>query len=232
MRYPDPMSVHTKTYLQPSATSDRVHQVLARLLGLPFEVLTPEGARCEPSEPCSSRLIWHLRFNHNHLRVRSVVEDISGGLLRVTPPAGPTLEWHFHSETKEHESMRLVSASSTPLVAAVGKRLVDFFGGHLIVRDEDGQIHHEVEVAHSAMGRQRRQNTPDDRWRKFQNALLAAHPLLPSEVLGMETQTQWDTQDTQMFYGELLGHLRSLRAETLNAQWPEVPPTSRPRPRV
>ena len=225
------MAVHTKTYLHTSATSDRVHLVLARILGLPFEVLTPEGGKCEPVEPCSSRFPWHLRFHVNSLRVRSVVEDISGGLLRVSPPAGSALEWHFHSETKEHESLRLVSASSTPLVAAVGKRLVDFFGGHLIVRDEDGNIQHEVGIAQSVMGRQRRQDTSNDRWCKFQNALLAEKPLLPQEILGMESLTQWERRDTDQCYGELLDHLRGLHVEALDAQWPEAAP-ARPRPRV
>ncbi len=80
-----------------------------------------------------------------------------------------------------------VSPSSTPLWCAVGKRLVEFFGGYVVYND----------CAEGRKNRYRRKGTsPKDRyghhpdndrgWAKFQKALFALESLTPKEVRAMK----------------------------------------------
>ncbi len=90
---------------------------------------------------------------------------------------GHDLMWHFEVD----HGKRLISPRSTPFWLAVGKALVDFFGGTIDYQDSDAtEVDYE---AHTP----RLHNDPDDDgpWDAFQEAIFALQPLTRNNIKAM-----------------------------------------------
>lgn len=94
---------------------------------------------------------------------------------RNAPPT-PYVRYHFEPE----RGGRLLMPPSTNFWVAIGKRLVQFFGGYIDYNDCD-----DVEMNFSRRKKPRYINSPVDgrAWYKFQNRLLKLKPLTRNELV-------------------------------------------------
>jgi hypothetical protein len=105
--------------------------------------------------------------------------------LDFKAPQGQTLvdgmAWHYCSFHYEYERSdgRLLMPRSNAFWVAIGKRLVDFFGGTVDYNDCD-----DVEVDYQRPKKSRKLNAPTSgaEWTAFQERLLAVKPLSAKEL--------------------------------------------------
>jgi hypothetical protein len=107
----------------------------------------------------------------------------------ITLKGGDTAHVYYHFETDGN--YRLMSPRSTGWWIAVGKRLVDFFGGEVDYSDCD-----EKEVDYKKP-KPRKSNNPQDGapWHKFQREKWATVPLTEAEVNECWTLAAYDKTD-------------------------------------
>jgi hypothetical protein len=87
--------------------------------------------------------------------------------------------YHFEHITDDPRIGRVIQPASTPFWVAVGRRLVDFFGGEVDYNDCDNSA-----VDYSVPAKSNEENCPKDgkEWDDFQERVLNLSPITKEEV--------------------------------------------------
>lgn len=224
------MSVDTRAFLSLHASAERVHQVLARLLGVPFTLHDPSGHR-DDGDPLG---VPSVRFERERLSVEVANNgrDPSYCRLTVGDHEGEEWTWGFHLEDADQEESKTLSGSSTPLNAAVAVAMVRFFGGQVCYLDTTNRIALEVPVDQALFPPKAPGQGCNARYDQFQAALLALPPLEPQDLLDRAPDVEFSPESTWALHGGLMAYLGALAAEQrLGGALPDAP-ARRPGPRL
>ena len=84
--------------------------------------------------------------------------------------------WHWEPDNNT-KGERLLYPKANAFWIAVGRRLVDFFGGSIVYCDFDNKVNYSAK-------KPRRRNNPSDgdQWHAFQDEMLVLNPLTQSEL--------------------------------------------------
>jgi hypothetical protein len=98
--------------------------------------------------------------------------------------------WHWEPSEKYH--CHVMQPPSTPFWIAVGKGLVDFFGGKLDYNDCDSK-----DIDYEARGRVRLGEYSEDGigWEKLQNAKLNLKPITMADMKKMDKHAAYDLRE-------------------------------------
>lgn len=178
------MGVNTKIYLPLHVRGDHVLQVIGKLAGEPWEVVVSnQKGGINPEIPTSEENSWRIHFpgHHDTLKIRSSNMFAEMGRMLFTDASGKAHAWNWHTETEE-ENWKLLSPGSHALAISVGKRLIEFFGGEICYADTTDKIDYRVPNEKARFPRKTLDQTPNDRWYQFQNALRAEALLTRAEL--------------------------------------------------
>lgn len=183
------MSTNTRILLPLYVRADRVAEVVGKVVGTPFVIKTLDSRAPAQEihgmpEPCGEGHCWHLVFPRRPdfgIQPNADLADISFGQLRFTDLAETTHEWSFHAEVEEEDG-KMLHPGSHGLGAAVGRRLVDFFGGRVDYHDLDNPPSYKKSPRRAKYPTKTPGQSSDDRFYQFYNTLLA-EPLLTSDEL-------------------------------------------------
>ena len=215
------MGLNTKIRLPHHAQSRRVVQVIARLTGVPFEIKNHEGRQYSLEDMHEGG--WHLDFPRKLARSKSAEQgDGSYCYLHCEPPHGEPIDWIFHIEDGDHENAKTLSTPATPLGAAVGTRLVAFFGGELIPLDTTDRVAVAQDPETALFPPAQKYQTGDERWFQFYEALWQTHPLTPADFLKAAGLVQFSPSECFEHHADLLKYLGALELEQKLAQLPEA----------
>lgn len=226
------MATNTTIRLPHHAQSDRVAQVIAKLVGVPFEVMDHSGKRYAPEEMEYGG--WHLHFEHGNIETRAGEDGkaIGYGYLTIYPPHGDKIEWLFHSENGDFEEGKSLSPYLSPLAIAVGRKLIRFFGGSLRYIDFKDDFNESVSQKKAAFPLPSKGQTGDDRWAQFYTALWKLEPLTPGDFLKAAVKAEYSPEECRQLHGELMAYLGTIeRNRRLEATLDAATPTP-PKPRL
>lgn len=215
------MALNTKIRLPHHAQSRRVVQVIARLMGVPFEVKNHDGRIYALDEMHEGG--WHLDFSRKSVRSKSAeLGDGSYCYLCCNPPHGEPIEWIFHTEDGDNEDAKTLSTPANPLGAAVGSHLVAFFGGELVPLDSNDRVAVAQDPETALFPPAQKYQTGDERWSQFYEALWQFQPLTPRDFLEAAGLVQYSPTECFEQHRDLLKYLGALELEQKLSQLPEV----------
>lgn len=198
------MSRTTSLVLLLSVSSARLRLVVARLLGgemHPAVFSSNDSREFDPTEPSSTENPWHLDLSRNdrkrffYVAQDAKQHDLSFSTFMGEYLPGKAQRWTLHREN-EHPHQQLWNGYTNALVVAVGIRLAQFFGGTLIYDDSQEERCLQVRPGRARFPGKKKDQTSDERWFQFQNALADVLPLTASEIdkacaLGDDTPERW-----------------------------------------
>ncbi len=175
------MGVDTKIRLPLGTHSDDILDVVARVLG---GNLRPNASQNTDdfSLPASEHNPWYYLRTDEKLKLElSGPTNINGlfGTMHFHAFNKVNFSWYLHMES-ENEDQVILSPSSTPLAVAMGRRLVEFFGGGVEYSDSTGKINFRVAKEKSMFHKAR--ETSASRLIALTNALESIRPLHSSEL--------------------------------------------------
>ena len=226
------MAINTTIRLPHHAQSHRVGEVLARLLGVPFEVMDHTGKKYAPEEMEYGG--WHLNFEHGNIETQAAEDGkaIGYGYLTVYPPHGDEIKWMFHSENGDFEEGKSLSPYLSPLAIAVGQKLIRFFGGSLRYMDVKDAFNESVSQKKAAFPLPVKGQTGDDRWAQFYTALWKLQPLTPGDLLKAAPKAQYSREECLQLHGELMTYLGTLERNRHLETALDAATTTTPKPRL
>ena len=168
------MSCDCHIYLPPNVRLKDVVDVLAILVGMPKKKVMLESK----THPAA----WYLKTEGVEVEPSGSSPELM--TIQATLPDGPAKTargkngdrmmafWHWEPSSKP--GWRLISVRTTAFWIAVGKNLVDFFGG--VVDYNDCDDNYEDYKRHA---KPHRMNCPesDEPWQRFQKRMWAVKPL-------------------------------------------------------
>jgi hypothetical protein len=135
------------------------------------------------------------------LKVQGVEEIPEMNHIDVTLPDGTRLHVQYHQEVgAKWSGCKLMMPRSTAFWLAMGRRLIEFFGGGLVYSDHDfdGKTFNETVPPKS-----NDENGPEDGapWQSFQDRVHAIQPLTRAEVRAMRRHAAYDDEDEDVVNG-------------------------------
>lgn len=182
--------------------SKQVLEVIGKLLGMPFEVKTDkkpprgwmssnssENCSFDSTLPCSPENDWYLFFNDS-LKQESYINIINIISMKFEDLAGSGYDWNFHVETVD-ENCKLLTPNSYLVAGAVGKKLVDFFGGTVIYsEDKELEYKNNTPLFPPKLSTQ----TSNDRYYQFYNSLYSIKMITANDLLEAENKVYIRTE--------------------------------------
>lgn len=135
-------------------------------------------------QPTSKENTWSIKFSRRNKGLgidMSASKDAGHGSLAFVDASGNPHSWYFHAEN-ENEVDKLLRPGSHGFAVAVGRRVVKFFGGHLIETDFNDKVSLQVPNARAKFPKKLPTQSSDDRWYQFYNALQSEPVLSASEL--------------------------------------------------
>ena len=117
---------------------------------------------------------WAAHVDHVKVATTSVPEMVE--IIVDGPDKLRTIVWTYHWEPEK--GGRLLYPSATARAIAVGRKLVDFFGGSVVYNDCDGKINYHRPKKSD------KENRPSDGapWYAMQNRKMAIVPLTDADI--------------------------------------------------
>lgn len=208
------MGNNTNIHLPLSMSVDRLMQAIGKLAGTPYEfdahsiTTGPPGKRIttkppfDPDRPASKANPWHHEFHDSQVWGEGI-DGRGMSTVRVcfVDGAGNPWQWLFHAEDSDNPDVKTLAPDSHAMGIAIGRRLVEFFGGQITYNDAKDGVDYEVPNKQALFPVKTLRQSSDDRWYQYENALRAL-PVLTS------TELEWAA--TQSSYGKLLKPEESL----------------------
>lgn len=162
-----------------------VAKVIAKLAGAPSRMVPLGG-----SHPGSKYV------EVEGLKVEGVLEIPEMNRISVTLPDG-VVSVQYHQEVgAKWAGCKLMMPRSTAFWLAMGRRLIEFFGGGLVYSDHDfdGKTFNETVPPKS-----NDENGPEDGvpWQSFQDRVHAIQPLTRAEVRAMRRHAAYDEDEDE-----------------------------------
>lgn len=139
----------------------------------------------DPDKPASRENPWYIDIVDPDKEIGVRFYDranTSSGQVYFKDMADNIHEWHLNTEPESEEG-KLISPGSHGFAVAIGKRLVDFFGGSVVYNDSvDDSPNYKVNPRKAKFPPKTKDQTSDDRWYQFYNA-LSNEPMLSAADL-------------------------------------------------
>ena len=204
------MGVDTKIYLENHANVEKVYDVIARTLGAELKKYSSKGlSNLDVDEPSWNGNDWNV----------SVIHDSRNGFKYVRPTYFDLTLYdvcgqHYHTlffyDVDDNEyaqnGERLLNPNASGVWLAIGKKLVDFFGGKMLISDADSWEDPNNWYVKEEGTYSKKINHCDDRWYAYVNALDKTLPLSKEDLL--------EFKDKCAYWNE--------REDTLLAQLPKI----------
>lgn len=181
------MGVDTRIILKNHASVEKVYDVLAVVLGAEKTYKSysnPEDYDItKPSERGNG---WCIKVLHNE-NDKAEYKDFTYFDVQVTDICGNQFNTLYFYDIDDSPDIqngeRMLSPRCSGAWLAIGKKLVDFFGGEMVIADcndfDDPDNLYKVETPmYSPL-----MEGGDDRWYAFNNALKALEPLTGKDIL-------------------------------------------------
>ncbi len=137
------MGVSCNIYLEPHAKTEQIFEVLLKVLGNEFEYTffdrdNKKKQKPDTTKPCDNNNSWYLKPKENpNNRIELKEHDYFTFIFEDVAKNQFYFNIHLDSEDGHLPFCKNMSPSSIATYCAVGKRLVDFFGGRLNYSDSD-----------------------------------------------------------------------------------------------
>lgn len=201
------MGVDTRIYLQNHANVEKVYDVIARALGAEIKLSAKVGIdNLEKNEPSSHENDWKATVIHNP-KDGFEYKDATYFDIRVTDICNQFYHTLFFYDVDDNEQAqngeRLLNPNSSGIWLAIGKKLVDFFGGKMLISDADDWNDQNNWYVKENGSYSKTVNHCDDRWFGYINALANTLPLTKEDLLEFKDKCAYwnEREDT------LLEHL-------------------------
>lgn len=193
------MPANTSIILPLHVRSDHLARVVAKLMQVPCQQRSfdqthwetdsagnrqeiKEPAPFDGSQPSSAHNSWFVEFDKTQMP--AYTQDgwncpLYRSDLVFQDPTGTKHAWPFFSEPEDEKGKSLLPDMDA-LALAIGWRLVTFFGGEVYPQPDKG--HFVVDARQGLYPVRQADQTADERWYQFQNALQAL-PALTSDYL-------------------------------------------------
>lgn len=182
------MGVDAKIYLEPHARTSQIFDVILKVIGHEFRptVLSIHKGKPNLSEPPSKNNRWHLKpviDDDNKIEPT----DVRYNTISFQDAVGSNYNCliHLDCEDEYFNYGKSLNPSSTPIWHAIGKRLVDFFGGKMLYSDcsdyddpNNWYVNENAKFPARVSGQD-----SDDRWYQFYYALFNEPILLSKEII-------------------------------------------------
>lgn len=186
------MGVNTNIYLPVHVKTKRVFEVIQKTMGVEFfktsfsnnQTIRKNGklehisspSPFNPDLPCSKKNPWYMIANEKtkgEIELTSTsyfnfkFNDISGNYY--------TCLYHLEIDFKDNIELgsKFLNPSSSILWCAIGKRLIDFFGGKMLYSDEEDEDNLDNWYINDSpiFSYQTKEKSSDDKWYQYYNAL-------------------------------------------------------------
>ena len=181
------MSEDTHIIFPVHIRSKHILCVVAKIMAVPHTIGAHRGGRIDPSRPAGLDNRWHIAFDDSHQQIGFVAVDseitkTDSGIsdLTFTDPAGGRHSWMFFPES-DFEDRKVLLPNAGALPVAVGRRLVEFFGGQLQFRGARDDV--VVDRSQALFPQRTHDQDVDERYFQFQNALAAVPRLSAQELV-------------------------------------------------
>ena len=234
---------NTNIHLPLSVSLRRLEHVVAKLAGSTPEITVHTQTRgsirnqirfmppFDPQQPSAKDNPWHHDFKREAVWCEAnEKENMSFVTLCFLDGAGGSWGWLYYLEDPDMEHHKTLAPATHALGVAMGRRLVEFFGGKVVYDDSKDTIDYEVEPAKALFPTIKKRQTSNDRWYQFENALRALPPLRALELDQAAELIPNGALSTKE--KALKAYLHALeRTETLGTALPEAPQTRAAKPR-
>lgn len=199
------MGIDARISLLPHARAENIYEVIIKILGNEFTQEYSQGkVKPDLNSPSQRGNSWYLRpVEDGKSKIEPTTidyfvittEDCAGSRYRVLI--------HLDSEDGAFPLSKQLLPPSTAVWCAVGKRLVDFFGGKIIFSDcsdfEDPNNYYQVKKGKYPPKKPTQDS--DDRFYQYANALNSESLLTPKEIRDMETKSaSWNEREDKLVY--------------------------------
>lgn len=208
-------------------TNAQILKVLAKVVGAPFtkNPVMQDDDKINPDLPCSNSNIWSINFNKNDVYYEHRMPKNADNVSFVFKDFSETEhEWGALGTNWQTVEGKNLNPISTSVNLAIGKRLVDFFGGYIhiekiCVYDPEKSIYTSLEPALDKI----KYNPFDSRkdelnylWHLFENELDKESLLTLEELMNARQLTLPDGPKEDQFYKSLYELNKTLFYNKLN----------------
>jgi hypothetical protein len=180
------MGVDTKIYIDQHATAEQIFKVMLKVVGQELNPFVFDDKKANFELAPSKNNPWHFKYTQNNDNT-IMPSDITYFVMLFQDAVGSHYKCLLHLDVEDEYSdyRKLLNPGATAIWHAIGKRLVDFFGGKMLYSDaEDYDDPDNWYVNEKAKYPARVQGqSGDDRWYQFYSALFNEPILHPDELL-------------------------------------------------
>jgi hypothetical protein len=187
------MGVNCKIYLSNHAHPKKVYQVVRKYMGHEFEYDSfkdyssnskKEKKPINPEQEGSEKNPWHIRFKDDEDNY-VIPEDLNYCQLIFKDLAennySALISYDYEDDSNMLNGEKLLNPSSEVVWCAIGKCLVDFFGGKMIYSDTNDDKFYVNKKA-PQFPKQKAEQTSDERWYQYFNALNKVKPIQKADL--------------------------------------------------
>ncbi len=201
------MGINARIYLNPHANATHVHEVCQKVVGVNFDIktLAKDGlSSVDLKNPTSKNNSWYLKPSSDS---KGIIEpsDVNYFNFNFKDVADNSYSCLFHLNLDDDDyslnNEKLMSPPSTPAWCAIGKRLIDFFGGKMLYSDagdfDDSKNWYFCE--NPKFPTKSKGQSGDDRWYQYYNLLKNEPILTHKEIIDMKEKTSyWNERDSSL----------------------------------
>ena len=217
------MGVSCNIYLEPHAKTEQIFEVILKVLGNEFEHTffdrdSKKNKQPDFTKPCDNNNSWYLRAKENpNNRIELKDVDYFQFIFEDIAKNQFYFNIHLDSEDGHLPFCKNISPNSMATYCAVGKRLVDFFGGKLNYSDcddlDDPKNYYLVDKPKFPARTMKEEI--NERWHLYYNLLNEEPILTVKEIKEMTEKSAYDTErDKQLIsYLEKYEQVKELENE-------------------
>jgi hypothetical protein len=180
------MGAKVEIFLEPHAKTEKIFEVILKITGHDFKkYYFDDDAPPNFEQKSSNKNSWYLKpieTSDNKIEM----EEPSWFICEFKDIAKNRLNFSIHTDSDDgHIPLcKALYPQSTAMWCAIGKRLVDFFGGQVIYsdyRNVDDPSNCYL-VKHGKFSKKKKSQDSDDRWHLYYN-MLNEEPILTSKEI-------------------------------------------------
>jgi hypothetical protein len=219
------MGTSVNIYLEPHAKTEKIFEVILKILGHDFNFdHFISGANPDYNIPSGDKNSWYLTPKENPDN-KIDMETVSWFICYFKDLAGNRINTHIHTDSEDGHLpiCKSLIMDSSATWCAIGKRLVDFFGGRMMYNDgrdmENEMNWYAVETPKFPARNVNSGEHSDIRWHLYYNLLHNEKTLTAQEIKDMQGYSSYfsDKDKSLVSYFEKYEQMLELKDE-LNTQ--------------
>jgi hypothetical protein len=189
------MTDKIKIYLPTTTEAEKIHHLIYKVTDVFYWKESINSIKINENLPCSNDNPWEFLFSYkdgNIITGRKFEKEI---VFIDQADNKYKINYYLNESEQPHKGVVLILDSSACL-AAIGKKIVDFFSGEMFLATRKGmRIEEEKEALHSAHIASFGLSHPFNHNCSYQNALNYVKPLSADELLEMKKNNIWAETD-------------------------------------